>query len=137
MIKRPGGPDIVVHKHFRDSLDSYEEILQMVKEIWDAKRSSFFPKPDQNQVNEDVDIAFCLHLGMTTRVPEFRAEKIAYRDGYWRAGEDGVEVDKEHFKKLGLPESLKPGFNVDAAIAKVKQAYPVRSHIRSGLASCL
>ena len=76
----------------------------MVAEIWDSKRSTFLlPKADKDQENEEIDIAFSLHLGMTTKVPEFRAEKVAYRDGYWRAGEDGVEVDKEYFKKLGLP----------------------------------
>ena len=101
----------------------------MVREIWNSKRSCFLPKADQSQENEDVDIAFTLHLGMTTKVPEFRAEKIACRDGYWRAGEDGIEVDKEHFKKLGLPESLEPGFDVDAAVARVKELYPVRSPI--------
>ena len=109
----------------------------MVREIWDSKRSSFLPQADQSQAEEVIDIAFSLHLGMTTKVPEFRAEKIAYRDGYWRLGEDGIEVDKEHFKKLGLPESLEPGFDLDAAVARVKELYPVSSRIGSYLTICL
>ena len=62
---------------------------------------------------------------MTTAVPEFRAEKIAYRDGHERPGEDGVYVDKGHFEKLGLPRSLKPAFDIDAAVKKVKDQFPV------------
>ncbi|CAF9939983.1 MAG: hypothetical protein HETSPECPRED_002123 [Heterodermia speciosa] len=55
---------------------------------------------------EEIDIGFALHLGITTAVLEFRAETIAYRDGYERLGENGVYVDKEHFKKLGFSESF-------------------------------
>ena len=62
---------------------------------------------------------------MTTAVPDFSAEKIAYRDGYESPGEDGVYVEKEHFTKLGLPESLKPAFDTDAAVTKVKEQFPV------------
>ena len=72
-----------------------------------------------------VDIDFCVHLGMTTAIPEFRAEKIAYRDGYGRPGEDGVYVDKEIFKNLGLPEKFEPAFDIDAAIERVRQHFPV------------
>ena len=126
LIKRPGHDDIVVLKFFRDSLDTYEDILLMVEEVWNAKRSSFLPKAGQNCEDEQVDISVALHIGMTTAVPEFRAEKIAYRDGYKRPGEDGVHVDKDHFKKLGLPASLEPVFDADNAVAKVKELYPVR-----------
>lgn len=125
LIKRPGQADIVVLKYFRDSLDTYNDVHQMVEEVWDARRSSFLPQPDQGGENEHIDITFALHLGMTTPVPEFRAENIAHRDGYERPGEDGVYVDKERFKVLGLPESLKPVFDIDIAVEKVKQMFPV------------
>lgn len=122
LISRPGKPDIVVLKYHHDSLD----ILKMIKEVWTARRSSFFPEPSPGQEDEVVNFAFGLHLGMTTAVPEFRAEKIAYRDGYERPGEDGVYIDKEYLYKLGLPESLEPAFDPDTAVARVKAAFPVR-----------
>ena len=75
--------------------------------------------------NEKVDIGFCVHLGMTTAVPEFRAEKVAYRDGYERPGEDGVYVDEEQFEKLGLPETFEPAFDIDAAVERVRPQFPV------------
>ena len=97
----------------------------MIREIWNARRSSFLPKAGSGDEDKKVDIDFAIHLGMTTAVPEFRAEKIAYRDGYERPGEDGVYVDKEHYKKLSLPESLEPAFDTDAAVKKVKTQFPV------------
>lgn len=126
IIKRPGRADIVILEYSRDSLDTYKDIQWMVEEVRDARRSSFLPQPpDQDGENEHVDITFVWHLGMMTPVPEFRAKKIAYIDGYERPGEDGVEVDKEHFKLLGLPESLKPAFGIDTVVAKVKHLFPV------------
>lgn len=97
----------------------------MVEELWTARRSSFLPEPSPGHEDEVVDFAFGLHLGMTTAVPEFRAEKISYRDGYKRPGEDGVYVDEEHFQKLGLPESLEPAFDSDTAVAQIKAEFPV------------
>ena len=129
LINRPGRhSDIVVLKYHRDSLDTYEDVLHMVGEIWNARRSSFLPKVDPDNEDEEVDIDFAVHLGMTTAVPEFRAEKIAYRDGYERPGEDGVYVGEDYFKKLGLPESLKPAFDIDSAVEKVKTQFAVCSH---------
>lgn len=127
IIKRPGKSDIIVLKYFRDSLDEYEDILQMVGEIWDAQRSSFLPAPSTGHEEDHVDIAFSLHLGMTTPVPEFRVETSAPRDGYTRPGEDGVYVDKEYFKKLGLPEVLESGFDNDKAVAELKKQFPVKT----------
>ncbi|KJK82408.1 hypothetical protein H634G_02602 [Metarhizium anisopliae BRIP 53293] len=82
LSSRPGKPDIVVLKYHRNSLDIYEYILKMIEEVWTSRRSSFLPEPRPNQEEEVVDFAFGLHLGMTIAVPEFRDEKIAYRDGY-------------------------------------------------------
>ncbi|KAJ8124261.1 hypothetical protein O1611_g9380 [Lasiodiplodia mahajangana] len=124
IISRPGQPDIVVLKFRQDSLDVYKDILKMVKEVWTAKRTSFLPEPSPDHEDEVVDFAFGLHLGMTTAVPEFRAEKIAHRDGYERPGEDKVYVDKEYFQKLDLPGSLKPAFDSDAAVAQMKARFP-------------
>ena len=83
LLKRPGRhSDIVVLKYYRDSMDTYEDVLQVVEEIWSARRSSFLPKADPENDDEEVDIDFAIHLGMTTAVPEFRAEnhhKISHR----------------------------------------------------------
>lgn len=117
----PGHADLVVLKHFRDSPDTYEDILQMVEENWNAQRSSIMPKASQDDEDEKIDIACALHLGMTTAVPEFRAEKIAYRDGYKRPGKDGVHVDKDYFNRLGLLESLEPAFETDTAVPYAKK----------------
>ncbi|KAI0192522.1 hypothetical protein F4808DRAFT_475482 [Astrocystis sublimbata] len=140
LITRPGKQDIVVLKYRRDSLDVYADVLEMAEEVWAARRSSFLPphRPDTLRSresadgNEDeiVDLAFGVHLGMTTAVPGFRAEKIAYREGYQRPGEDGVYVDEAHFRNLGLPESLKPCFDNDAAVAEVRGKFenlPIRA----------
>ncbi|KAK9444585.1 hypothetical protein VB005_01648 [Metarhizium brunneum] len=124
LISRLGKPDIVVLKYHRDSLDISEDILKMIEEVWTARRSFFLPESSHDQEDEVVDFAFGLHLGMTTAVPEFQAERIAYRDGYERPGEDGVYIDKEYFQKLGLPESLDPAFDSDTAVARVKAAFP-------------
>ncbi|KAF5128311.1 hypothetical protein E5D57_009247 [Metarhizium anisopliae] len=126
LISRLGKPDIVVLKYHRDSLDIYKDILKMIEEVWTARRSFFLPEPSHDQEDEVVDFAFGLHLGMTTAVPEFQAERIAYRDGYERPGEDGVYINKEYFQKLGLPESLDPAFDSDTAVARVKAAFPLK-----------
>ncbi|QLI71263.1 uncharacterized protein G6M90_00g069810 [Metarhizium brunneum] len=108
LISRLGKPDIVVLKYH--SLD---------------RSTIFLPsEPSHDQEDEVVDFAFGLHLGMTTAVPEFQAERIAYRDGYERPGEDGVYINKEYFQKLGLPESLDPAFDSDTAVARVKVTFP-------------
>lgn len=125
LIQRPGHDDIVVLEYHRDSLDTYTDVLEMVTELWNAKRSSFVPKADKDDEDKKIDIAFALHLGMTTAVSEFRAEKISYRDGYERPGEDGVHVDQDYFKELGLPDSLKPDFDIDAAVTRLKTQFPV------------
>lgn len=125
LISRHGKPDIVVLKYHRDSLDIYEDVLKMIEEVWTARRSSFLPEPNPGHEDEVIDFAFGLHLGMTTAIPEFRAEKVAYRDGYERPGEDGVYVDNEYFQKLGLPESLAPAFDSDTAVEQVKAVVPV------------
>jgi hypothetical protein len=125
VIRRSGKPDIIVLKFHRDSLDTYTDVLKVVEEAWQARRSSFSPEPEPGHENDLVDFAFALHLGMTTAIPEFRAETIAYRDGYKRPGEDGIFVDEEHFKKLGLPESFEPGFDSDKAVTHIKSLFPV------------
>ncbi|KAL8953435.1 MAG: hypothetical protein Q9222_000709 [Ikaeria aurantiellina] len=126
LIKRPGHADIAIWKYHRDSLDTYKNILKMVEEIWNAKHSSFLPKagPEDNE-DDEVDITFVLYIRITTAVPEFRAKKVTYRDGYERAGEDRVYADKERFQKLRLPGSLEPGFDLDRAVASVKEQFPV------------
>lgn len=84
----------------------------MVGEVWNAKRSSFRHKASQDCEDEQVDNAVALHLWMTTTIPEFRVKKIAYRNGYERPGEDDIHVNKEPFKRISLPEPLKPAFEV-------------------------
>lgn len=138
-IHRSGKPDIVVLKHHPDSLDVYAEVLKMVEQVWEARRSSFLPAPSAGQENDVVDFAFGVHMGMTTAVPEFRAEKIAYRDGYKRPGEDGVYVDEDHFRNLDLPASLHPTFDNDAAVASVKAKFvdlPLRASADPNFGFC-
>ena len=58
LISRPGKPDIAVFKYKIDSLDVYADILEMVKELWDAHRSSFVAEPGQGTGDAVVDFAF-------------------------------------------------------------------------------
>ena len=129
LIQRPDRPEIVVLHYHRDSLDTHEDVLEVVSEVWRAHRSSFLSKTDDDDGGKQniVDITLVLHLSMTTAMPEFRVKKIAYRDGYTGPGEGSVYVDEDYFKNLGFPESLTPAFDCDIAVARLKKQFPVRS----------
>ena len=75
-------------------------------EILDAHPSCL--KPTLKTETREVDIPF---RNSPRDGDEIRAEKIVCRDGHERPGDDGVDVDKEHFKELGLL-----AFDIDAAV---------------------
>ncbi|PNP37645.1 hypothetical protein TGAMA5MH_10413 [Trichoderma gamsii] len=127
IIPRPGQKNIRILKYFRDTLDTYDDIRYVSRDIWSGKRSLFLPKPEPNDKEEHVNVDFILHLGMVALgwdPNQFCFETIAHRDGYNLSGDDGKFVDSNQLKHLGLPEMLSTSLDVKAAWLKVKQCYP-------------
>jgi hypothetical protein len=124
-IERAGKPDIRILKYARATLDSYEDIRRVSKEIWQGDRSIFIPSPKSEEENSDLAVDVILHLGMEIRKEEFCLETRARRDGYEKPGEDGKYIDPDHFKDTDLPPVLSTGFDVEAAFEKVHAKFPV------------
>lgn len=149
IISRTGGQkDIRIWKYYRDTLDTYDDVRRVSREIWTGEISSFTEvsetelaasSPQKKKSTGHVDIDLILHLGMAALgypSDEFHFETIARRDGYVLPGDDGKVVDSEQLKSLGLPEILSTSFDVEAAWRQVKQKFPVRpayEHVGSKL----
>lgn len=128
IIARPNQKDIRIFKYFRDTLDTYEDVRKVSREIWSGKRSLFLPKPEPHDKEEHVNVDFILHLGMIALGwdhNQFRFETVARRDGYNIPGDDGKLVNSDQLRLLGLPETLSTSLDVKTAWSKVKQRYPV------------
>lgn len=125
IIRRNGKPDIEILKHARDSKDTYLDVRQVSKEIFEGSRRMFLPEPSSDEADDPANIDFVLHFGMETRGEQYAFETCAHRDGYEKPGADGTHVDSEHLKELGLPAILTTGFDVEAAFRKVRKAFPV------------
>lgn len=133
IITRSNQKDIRIFKYFRDTLDTYDDVRYVSRDIWSGKRSLFLPKPEPNDKEEHIDVDFILHLGMIALgwdSNQFRFETTARRDGYNLSGDDGKLVDSEQLRQLGLPETLSTSLDVKAAWIKVKQRYPVSTSIQ-------
>jgi hypothetical protein len=84
IITRPGQKNIQIFKYFRDTLDTYDDVRYVSRDIWSGKRSLFLPKPEPDDKEEHVNVDFILHLGMIALgwdPNQFRFETIAHRDG--------------------------------------------------------
>lgn len=132
IITRSNKRNIRILKYFRDTLDTYDDVRHVSRDIWSGKRSLFLPKPEPNDKEEHVNVDFILHLGMIALGwdhNQFRFETTARRDGYNLPGDDGKFVDSDQLKRLGLPETLSTSLDVNAAWRKVKECYPVSTSI--------
>lgn len=132
VITRSNQKDIRIFKYFRDTLDTFDDVRYVSRDIWSGKRSLFLPKPEPNDKEEHVNVDFILHLGMIALgwdPNQFRFETIAHRDGYNLPGDDGKFVDSDQLKHLDLPETLSTSLDVKAAWLKVKQHHPVSTSI--------
>ncbi|KAM0445954.1 hypothetical protein ACHAO4_009541 [Trichoderma viride] len=112
---------IRIFKYFRDTLDTFDDVRYVSRDIWSGKRSLFLPKPEPNDKEEHVNVDFILHLGMIALgwdPNQFRFETIAHRDGYNLPGDDGKFVDSDQLKHLDLPETLSTSLDVNAAWLK-------------------
>lgn len=139
LIKRPGKRDVVIRKYKRVTVDTYDDVRQVSKDIWSGRRSFFLPKPKQEDEDSHVDIDFIVHLGMEVRDGFFGFETRARRDGYDQPGDDGVCVDSKGLAEEGLPEELFPRFDIKAAFKTVKEKYPetqIRVSDDAGLYFC-
>ncbi|EHK20633.1 uncharacterized protein TRIVIDRAFT_223948 [Trichoderma virens Gv29-8] len=127
IITRSNQNDIRIFKYFRDTLDTYDDVRYVSRDIWSGKRSLFLPKPEPDDKEEHVNVDFILHLGMIALgwdPNQFRFETIAHRDGYNLPGDDGKLVDSDQLRRLGLPEMLSTSLDVKTAWRKVKRRYP-------------
>lgn len=132
IIIRSNKRDVRIFKYFRDTLDTYDDVRHVSRDIWTGKRSLFLPKPEPGDKEEHVNVDFILHLGMVALgwdPNQFRFETIARRDGYDLPGDDGKFVESDQLKRLGLPETLSTSLDVNAAWRKVKERYPVSTSI--------
>ncbi|KAM7203896.1 hypothetical protein V8F33_001867 [Rhypophila sp. PSN 637] len=131
MIQRPGKKDIRVLKYYRDTLDTYDDVRFVSRDIWAGDRSHFLPKPSDAE-DQHVDIDLILHIGMIALGwdhKQFRFETMARRDGYELPGDDGKHVDSALLKALGLPEMLSTSLDVEAAWQQVKKEHPVGGRV--------
>ncbi|PNP46414.1 hypothetical protein THARTR1_10736 [Trichoderma harzianum] len=121
IIKRSNQKDIRIFKDFRDTLDTYDDVRYVSRDIWSGRRLLFLPKPEPNDKEEHIDVHFILHLGMIALgwdSNQFRFETMAHRDGYNLPGDDGKLVDSDQLRQLGLPETLSTSLDVETAWRK-------------------
>jgi hypothetical protein len=109
------------------TVDTYDDVRRVSKEIWGGRRSLFLPKLKPGEEDGEIDIDFIVHLGMEVRDGFFGFETRARRDGYDTPGDDGAYVDSKGLADEGLPEELFTKFDVRAAYEIVKKKYPVRN----------
>ncbi|KAL6802586.1 peptidase C15 [Trichoderma sp. SZMC 28013] len=134
IITRSNQKDIRIFKYFRDTLDTYDDVRYVSRDIWSGKRSLFLPKPEPNDKEEHIDVDFILHLGMIALgwdSNQFRFETTARRDGYNLSGDDGKLVDSEQLRQLGLPETLSTSLDVKAAWIKILWDTDAREDVTS------
>lgn len=48
IIPRPDQKNIRILKYFRDTLDTYDDVRYVSRDIWSGKCSLFLPKPEPN-----------------------------------------------------------------------------------------
>ncbi|KAK4083822.1 uncharacterized protein Triagg1_1484 [Trichoderma aggressivum f. europaeum] len=109
MITGSNQKDIRIFKYFRDTLDTYDDVRYVSRDMWSGRRSLFLPEPEPIENEEHVDVDFILHLGMIALgwdSNQSRFETTARRDGYNLHGDDGKLVDSDQLRQLGLPETL-------------------------------
>ncbi|KAI9163603.1 hypothetical protein HJFPF1_05221 [Paramyrothecium foliicola] len=127
LIQRPNKKDIRILEYFCDTLDTYDDVRSVSRNIWTSKRTSFLPEAQPDENEEHVRIDLILHLGMIALdwdPDQFRFETIAHRDGYKLPGDDGKYVDSDQLKNLGLPDTLTTSLDIEAAWRTVKQYHP-------------
>lgn len=132
IIRRSNKRDIRIFKYFRDTMDTYDDVRHVSRDIWSGKCSLFLPKPEPDDKEEHANVDFILHLGMNALrwdPNQFRFETIARRDGYGLPSDDGKFVGSDQLKRLGLPETLSTSLDVNAAWRKVKERYPVSTSL--------
>ena len=114
---------IKYHTDFRNVITD----MDLIPPLWSGKKSVY--EPDCGQ-GKKIHIDAMLHLGMNFS-DTWEVETRARRDGYDWVGDDGVPLPKHNGGKgerwEGLPEVLKPVFNVDHIVEGLQTMMPVRS----------
>jgi hypothetical protein len=119
-ISRPNKHPINILKYSNDILCNYSDVLELTPELWNGKRSVY----DTNcSPDETVHIDVMLHIGMNAGDNMYDFEMRARREKYEEPGENGVYLSPKELK--GLPEELRPGFNIKDVAARVAKALPV------------
>lgn len=99
--------------------------MDIIPTMWSGNRQVYEPGcPEEQKIRVDA----MLHLGMNFQ-STWAVEKRARRDGYDWVGDDGVPLPKHNGGKgqrwEGLPDVLKPAFDVDKIVGGLQAVLPV------------
>lgn len=124
-IEREGRTPIKVIKFHTDFRNVITD-MDIIPTLWNGKKEVYDPTCKEG---EKIHIDALLHLGMNFS-DIWTVEKRARRDGYEWVGDDGVPLPKNNGEKggrwEGLPEELRPVFDVDRIVEGLHRVLPVR-----------
>jgi hypothetical protein len=99
--------------------------MDIIPKLWNQEKKVYDESSSQN---EKIYIDAILHMGMTFG-GNWQVEKRARRDGYDWVGDDDKPLPKhnggEGDRWEGLPEELRPAFDVDQIVERLQKDYPV------------
>ncbi|KAI0377691.1 hypothetical protein F5Y04DRAFT_263478 [Hypomontagnella monticulosa] len=137
-IEREGRVPIKIIKYPIDFRNVITD-MDIIPKLWNGEKRVYEPHCKQGQ---KIHIDAMLHLGMSF-IDHWEVEERARRDGYDWVGDDGVPLPKENGRKggrwEGLPEVLKPCFDIDYIMQRLHRELPIiptKSSMDAGLLYC-
>jgi len=137
-IEREGRKSINVIKYPVDFRNVITD-MDTIPKLWNREKRVYDPDCAED---EKIYIDAILHLGMNF-ADYWQVEKIARRDGYDWVGDDGVPLPKYNGGKgerwEGLPEELRPMFDVDKIVNRLQKELPdleTKTSTNAGLLYC-
>ncbi|KAI8656998.1 hypothetical protein NCS56_01305500 [Fusarium sp. Ph1] len=124
-IEREGRVPIKIIKYHTDFRNVITD-MDIIPQLWNEDKRVY--EPDAKE-GKKIHIDAMLHLGMNF-ADYWQVEKRARRDGYDWTGDDGVPLPSHNGDKggrwEGLPDQLRPVFDVDGIVDRLHQELPVR-----------
>ncbi|KAI0115620.1 hypothetical protein GGR51DRAFT_503591 [Nemania sp. FL0031] len=137
-IEREGRIPINVIKYHFDFRNVITD-MDIIPTLWNREKKVY---DESAEDGDKIYVDAMLHMGMNFS-DIWRIESRARRDGYEWVGDDGVPLPKynggEGGRFEGLPEVLKPMFNIDDMEKRVQEELPeipVKSSTDAGLLYC-
>ncbi|KAF4458060.1 Peptidase C15 [Fusarium austroafricanum] len=122
-IERRGHIPIKIIKYHTDFRNVIADMC-LIPPLWNKDKRVYDPN---TKPGKRIHVDAMLHLGMNG-VNYWQVENRARRDGYDWVGDDGVPLPKcngvQGGRWEGLPEVLRPIFDVDAVVDKLHQQLP-------------